>query len=350
MRIALVTDAWQPQVNGVVRTLNTTLQHLTLAGHTVTAVTPLDFKTMPCPTYPDIRLALWPARGVARRLEAFAPEAIHIATEGPLGLAARRYCLRHGLPFTTSFHTQFPEYIRLRAPVPVAWTYALLRRFHAPAVRTMVPTPGQRDKLLARGFENLRLWSRGVDTTIFNPDDPVHYDLPRPIAIYMGRVAVEKNIEAFLDLPLVGSKLVIGDGPDLERLRARYPGCHFTGPKFGRELARHLAGGDVFVFPSRTDTFGLVLLEAMACGLPVAAFPVQGPVDVVTQGETGVLSEDLGAAVSQALGLSREACMALARGYSWTRCTADFASYLAPFDAPHSPVCNANALVPERTA
>lgn len=332
MRIALVTDAWQPQVNGVVRTLNTTLQYLSAAGHTVTAITPLDFRTLPCPTYPDIRLALFPARGVARRLSAFGPDAIHIATEGPLGLAARRYCLRHRLPFTTSFHTQFPEYIRLRAPIPVAWTYALLRRFHAPAVRTLVPTPGQRDKLLARGFGNLHIWSRGVDVDVFNPRDPVHYELPRPLAIYMGRVAVEKNIEAFLNLSLPGSKLVIGDGPDLQRLRARYPDCHFLGPKFGRELARHLAGGDVFVFPSRTDTFGLVLLEAMACGLPIAAYPVQGPLDVVTQGETGVLSEDLATAIKEALALSREACVALARRYSWASCTATFAGNLAPFE------------------
>lgn len=337
VRIALVSDAWQPQVNGVVRTLNTTLGHLAQAGHTVTAITPLDFRTVPCPTYPDIRLALWPARGVARRLDAFAPDAIHIATEGPLGLSARRYCLRRDLPFTTSFHTQFPEYIRLRAPVPVSWTYALLRRFHAPAVRTMVPTPSQRDQLLARGFGNLALWSRGVDLGVFNPADPIRYELPRPIAIYMGRVAVEKNIEAFLNLDGPGSKLVIGDGPDLQRLRARYPACHFLGPKFGRELARHLAGGDVFVFPSRTDTFGLVLLEAMACGLPVAAYPVQGPIDIVAQGETGVLSEDLGAAIAQALQLSREACMAQAARYSWASCTATFAANLAPFCGIRSP-------------
>jgi glycosyltransferase involved in cell wall biosynthesis len=331
MRIALVTDAWQPQVNGVVRTLNTTLHYLSLAGHTVKAISPLDFRTIPCPTYPSIRLALFPGRRLRKMLEAFKPDAIHIATEGPLGQAARRYCVSRNLPFTTSFHTQFPEYIRLRIPIPVAWTYALLRRFHSAAVRTMVPTPTQRDKLVGWGFQNLRLWSRGVDVEVFNPDDPVVYDLPRPIAVYMGRVAVEKNIEAFLDLPGIPTKLVIGEGPDLERLRSRYPDCHFLGPKFGRELARHLAGGDVFVFPSRTDTFGLVLLEAMACGLPVAAYPVQGPVDIVTQGETGYLSEDLGAAVSMASGLSREACIALARRYSWASCTADFAGYLAPF-------------------
>jgi glycosyltransferase involved in cell wall biosynthesis len=334
MRIALVTDAWQPQVNGVVRTLQTTLAHLTSMGHTVLAITPLDFRTMACPTYPSIRLALWPGRGVAKRLAAFQPEAIHIATEGPLGHAARRYCLRHRRPFTTSFHTQFPEYLRLRVPIPLHWTYRYLRWFHGAAVRTMVPTPTQRDHLLARGFENLHVWSRGVDLEVFNPTDPIdyasEYALLQPIAIYMGRVAVEKNIEAFLQLPGAHHKVVIGEGPDLLRLRAKYPRCLFLGPRYGRDLAQHLAGGDVFVFPSRTDTFGLVLLEAMACGLPVAAYPVQGPVDVVTPGETGVLDEDLGQALEQAMGLSREACRALAARYSWRSCTADFFGYLAP--------------------
>ncbi len=330
MRIAIVTDAWHPQVNGVVRTLSTTCDHLRRAGHVVLPLTPQAFRTLPCPTYPSIRLAVLPGRGVRRALEAFCPQAIHIATEGPLGHAARHYCIERKLPFTTSFHTQFPEYIRLRAPLPVAWSYAYLRRFHRAAVRTLVPTATQRDKLLARGFQNLSLWARGVDLEIFHPEDPVTWHYPRPVAVYMGRVAVEKNIEAFLDLPQPLSKVIIGDGPDLERLRARYPGCHFLGPKFGRELARHLAAGDVFVFPSRTDTFGLVLLEAMACGLPVAAFPVQGPLDVLRDGESGILDEDLGRATARALGLSRVACIAHARRFSWAACTADFASYLAP--------------------
>ena len=330
MRIALVTDAWQPQVNGVVRTLNTTCQYLERAGHRVETIQPGLFRTLPCPTYPDIRLALLPGRQVAARLEQFEPDAIHIATEGPLGQAARRYCLRNGLPFTTSFHTQFPEYIRLRAPIPVAWTYGWLRNFHAAAARTLVPTPSQRDKLLARGFRNLCLWSRGVDTAIFSPHSPHAYALPRPVAVYMGRVAVEKNIEAFLSLSLPGSKVVIGDGPDLERLRTRYPGCLFLGPKFGAELASHLAGGDVFVFPSRTDTFGLVLLEAMACGLPVAAYPVQGPIDIIDHGRTGMLAEDLGAAVEGALNLSREVCVEAASRYSWASSSATFAGFLAP--------------------
>jgi glycosyltransferase involved in cell wall biosynthesis len=329
MRIALITDAWQPQVNGVVRTLGMTVDCLRRMGHEVLTVTPLDFPTMLCPTYPSVRLALWPGRRVARMLTSFAPDAIHIATEGPLGHAARRYCLRHGLPFTTAFHTQFPEYIRLRAPLPIAWSYAYLRHFHGAATRTMVPTATQRDKLRAWGFDNLRLWARGVDTATFNTDEPLAWDYPRPIAIYMGRVAVEKNIEAFLALPDIATKVVIGEGPDSARLAARYPECHFLGPRYGRDLA----AGDVFVFPSRTDTFGLVLLEALACGLPVAAYPVQGPLDVIVQGVSGVLDEDLGVAVRGALNLSRADCVAQARRYSWDACSTDFLRYLAPIPA-----------------
>ncbi|MGE0484324.1 MAG: glycosyltransferase family 4 protein [Gammaproteobacteria bacterium] len=328
LRIAIVTDAWHPQVNGVVRTLSTTADYLGRAGHEVLMVTPADFRTLPCPTYPEIRLALWPARGVAQCLAAFAPQAVHIATEGPLGLAARAWCRRQGRGFTTSFHTQFPEYIRLRVPLPLDWSYAWLRRFHGAAERTLVPTPSQRQRLVERGFSRLCLWSRGVDTTVFKPDDAVVYELPRPIQVYMGRVAVEKNIESFLALELPGTKLVIGDGPDLARLRAAWPAVRFLGALFGRELARHVAGGDVFVFPSRTDTFGLVLLEAMACGLPVAAYPVQGPVDVVAHGRSGILDEDLGRAITTALGLDPAACVAHAARYSWTASSATFAGHL----------------------
>ncbi len=333
MRIALVTDAWLPQVNGVVRTLGMTVDCLRSKGNEVLVVSPLDFRTVPCPTYPSIRLAVLPGRRTAKLLERFGPDAIHIATEGPIGHAARRYCLRHGLPFTTAFHTQFPEYIRLRAPLPIAWSYAYLQRFHGAAIRTMVPTATQRDKLRAWGFDNLRLWARGVDTTVFNTDEAVQWDYPRPIAIYMGRVAVEKNIEAFLDLPGIATKIVIGDGPDRARLAARYHDCRFLGALYGRDLARHLAAGDVFVFPSRTDTFGLVLLEALACGLPVAAFPVQGPLDVIVPRVSGVLDEDLGAAVRGALRLSRADCVAQARCYSWDACSTDFLRYLAPIPA-----------------
>lgn len=332
MRIAIVTDAWHPQVNGVVRTLATTSMHLTKRGHEVRTITPKDFRTVPCPSYPEIRLALFPGRAVASALADFAPHAIHIATEGPLGHAAHRHCRRHGLRFTTSFHTQFPEYLRLRAPVPITWSYAYLRHFHAHAERTLVPTESQRRRLVKRGFANLRIWARGVDTSIFRPDDPVSYALPRPIHVYMGRVAVEKNIEAFLSLDLPGSKVVIGGGPDFDRLSAHFRDAHFLGPKYGRELARHLAGGDVFVFPSRTDTFGLVLLEAMACGLPVAAYPVSGPVDVVPDGTAGALDENLGRGIARALGMDREACIAYARGCSWERWTGVFESHLAVMD------------------
>ncbi|MCP5143606.1 MAG: glycosyltransferase family 1 protein [Gammaproteobacteria bacterium] len=330
MKVAIVTDAWHPQVNGVVRTLQTTGECLRARGHEVQFITPTGFRTVPCPTYPSIRLAVMPGAGVASALASFAPAAIHIATEGPLGMAARAWCLRRGHPFTTSFHTQFAEYVRLRAPIPLSWTYAWLRRFHGAAVRTLVPTPGQRDRLLARGFRNIEVWARGVDTSVFRPQTDVSYPWPGPVALYMGRVAVEKNIEAFLELEMAGSKVVIGDGPALASLQKRYPGVHFLGAKFGTDLARHVAAADVMVFPSRTDTFGLVLLEAMACGVPVAAYPVTGPIDVVAHGRSGWMDDDLGAAVQGALGLSRQNCVDYAAGYSWQRCTETFESCLEP--------------------
>ncbi|MEM7541063.1 MAG: glycosyltransferase family 1 protein [Pseudomonadota bacterium] len=331
MRIAIVTDAWYPQVNGVVRTLSTTGRYLEMQGHTVYFVNPQEFQTIPCPTYPEIRLAIVLGSGIARRLDYFQAEAIHIATEGPLGHATRRYCVHRKLPFTTSFHTQFPEYINLRAPVPIGWSYAYLRRFHARAARTLVPTESQKLKLKSWRFQNLKIWARGVDTSIFKPGNPKIFDLPRPIHMYMGRVAVEKNIEAFLDLELDGSKVLVGDGPDFDQLKLRYQGAHFLGAKFGHELAAHLAGADVFVFPSRTDTFGLVLLEAMACGLPVAGYPVQGPVDVVAEGVSGCLDEDLGKAIRGALKLKRQDCVEHAQRFSWDSNTRHFASCLAPF-------------------
>lgn len=330
MRIAIITDAWKPQVNGVVQTLTRTRDELVTAGHDILLVTPEGKRTLPCPSYPEIRLTLFPARAVRRELDAFDPDAIHIATEGPLGVAARRYALSRRLPFTTAYHTQFPEYLRARLPVPVSWTAALLRRFHAPAVRTLVPTERIRRKLIERGHDNVVLWSRGVDSALFRPDDPHVYDLPRPIWIYLGRVSVEKNIEAFLDLDLAGSKVVIGDGPDRAKLERHYKDSHFHGYRFGSELARHLAGGDVFVFPSRTDTYGLVMLEAMACGLPVAAFPVDGPIDVVRQGETGVLDDDLAVACRGALLVDRSRCRDFALERSWARATREFESYLEP--------------------
>jgi len=330
MRIAIATDAWEPQVNGVVTTLRQTRDELERQGHQVLMITPEGRRTMPCPTYPEIRLTLFARRSVARDLAEFQPTCVHIATEGTLGLAARRYCTRLKVPFTTAYHTQFPEYLRARFPVPVSWTGAALRWFHRPAVRTMVPTDGIRKLLENRGFANVVLWSRGVATDVFKPDEPVDYEFDRPVWVYVGRVAVEKNIEAFLELELEGSKVVIGDGPDRERLVDEYPDCNFLGYKFGRDLARHLAGADVFVFPSKTDTFGIVMLEAMACGLPVAAYPVTGPIDVVRNGETGILHNDLTQACNEALKLDGNAAVRFAGKRSWQRCTEQFVANLAP--------------------
>ncbi len=334
MNITIVTDAWHPQVNGVVHTLTHTGRELTALGHAVSYLAPAGFPNIPCPTYPSIRLAVLPGRSLAAKLADQRPDAIHIATEGPLGIAARRWCLRHGLPFTTSWHTQFPEYLRLRAPVPTAWTYAWLRRFHAPAAATLVPTASIRDQLAARGFEHLQVWSRGVDTQLFRPrGKDALGDLPRPISMVMGRVAVEKNIEAFLELDIPGTRVVVGDGPDLERLRLRYPDVLFTGQKRGDELAAHVSAADVFVFPSRTDTFGLVMLEAMACGVPVAAFPVAGPRDVVLDGVTGALDEDLGAAVERALRINPQHCIDYAARHSWQGCAEAFLRHVQPLPA-----------------
>lgn len=329
MRIAIITDAWKPQTNGVVTTLSETGTTLERMGHQVAYVTPEPFRTVPLPTYPSIRLALRPGRRVRRMLDEFAPHCIHIATEGPLGLAARRYCRQRGLAFTTSYHTQFPQYVRLRAPVPLSVSYAYLRWFHSGAARTLVPTRSQKSELESWGFGNVVIWSRGVDTELFHPRDKTLLDDARPISMFIGRVAVEKNIEAFLGLDVPGTKYVVGDGPDTDELRERHPEVRFTGFKYGEELASYLAAADVFVFPSRTDTFGLVMLEAMACGVPVAAYPVTGPVDVVRNGQTGVLDQDLRRAVLGALELDGAAARAYALEHSWEACTAQFFSHLA---------------------
>jgi glycosyltransferase involved in cell wall biosynthesis len=326
--IAIVTDAWEPQVNGVVKTLCETRNSLAAQGYRVTMFTPADYKTFACPSYPEIRLAVRPGRSIRERLQQLRPDHIHIATEGPLGLAGRGYCVRNGLAFTTSYHTQFPEYIRKRLPVPLSVSYAFMRHFHNAASRIMVATRGHEQLLKARGFRNIVRWTRGVDTGVFTPEDPEPLDVPRPVFVYAGRVAVEKNITAFVELDLPGTKCVIGDGPALQELKQRFPEVRFPGYLFGRELARHIAAGDVFVFPSRTDTFGLVMLEAMACGLPVAAYPVQGPADVVRQGVTGVLHEDLRIAATKALELDRAACREVALGYSWEAASAQFRNNL----------------------
>lgn len=329
MRIAIVTDAWEPQVNGVVHTLSRTGEELEARGYRVCFLTPQAFPTVPCPTYPSIRLALWPGRALAAQLDRCAPAALHIATEGPLGLAARAYCRRRGLAFTTSYHTQFPEYVRLRAPVPVALSYRFLRWFHGAARRTLVATPSMRRQLIGHDFDNVVIWSRGVDTELFRPRPKDFLRAPRPIAMYVGRVAVEKNIEAFLAMDLPGTRYVVGDGPDLDGLRRCHPDVCFTGFKFGAELASYLAAADVFVFPSRTDTFGLVLLEAMACGVPVAAYPVTGPLDVVRNGVTGVLDDDLRQATLGALRLDSAACRSYALTHTWQAATRQFLGHLA---------------------
>jgi glycosyltransferase involved in cell wall biosynthesis len=328
MKLAIVTDAWRPQVNGVVTTLSRTSMALAALGHVVEVFSPDGHRTLPCPTYPEIRLALLPRKRLGAALDRYEPDAIHVATEGPLGMAAVSYCRANRLAFTTSYHTQFPQYVRARLPIPEEWTYALLRRHHGFARRTLVATEHQRRELVERGFSNVVLWSRGVDTALFRPRGREHLNLPRPIFAYLGRVAVEKNIDAFLDLPLAGTKVVIGDGPDRPALEARYRDAVFLGYRFGTELAEALSSADVFVFPSRTDTFGLVMLEAMACGTPVAAYPVTGPIDVVKPGVTGSLDEDLGKAALAALSIDRDGCRREASGYTWERASAQFLAHL----------------------
>ena len=332
-RIMVVTDAWKPQVNGVVRTMTTVAGELEAMGHTVAVVGPDRFRTIPCPTYPDIPLSLFPGRKLAQTIEDFRPDTLHISTEGPLGVAARRWALRHEAAFTTAFHTRFVEYIRARTGIPAAPIYAWMRRFHGAASGTMVATQSLRDDLTERGFRNIRAWTRGVDLDLFRPYERNDFlDLPRPVFIYIGRVAVEKNIGAFLSLDLPGSKVVVGGGPQLEALRKAYPTVHFTGPRFGEALVRSYASADVFVFPSLTDTFGLVLLEALACGTPVAAFPVTGPRDVLAgaAAPVGATGWDLKDAALMALSADRGACRAHAETFSWRTCAEIFVSCLVP--------------------
>jgi glycosyltransferase involved in cell wall biosynthesis len=324
MRIMIVTDAWLPQTNGVVNTLRHTAAWLERFGHTVQLVTPQDFRTVPCPSYPEIRIAVFPWRTLAARIAEFQPHALHIATEGPLGWAARRYCVRRGLRFTTSYHTQFPQYLRSRYPVPMGVTYRALHWFHRAAERCMVSTRSVHEQLAARGFRNLAQWQRGVDTELFRPRSKDFLQLPRPIAVYVGRVAVEKNIEAFLGMRWAGTKLVVGNGPQLAKLQAQYPDAVYAGFRFGDDLAAHLAAADVMVFPSLTDTFGLVNLEAMACGVPVAALPVTGPIDVIQDGVTGALEPDLARAAERALLLDPHACRQHALNCGWDRSTRMF--------------------------
>lgn len=329
MKLALITDAWRPQINGVVTTLSTVAERLQGFGHSVELFTPDQFRNWPCPTYPEIRLALGSGSKVRERLAALRPDAIHIATEGPLGLAARSYCQRRSLPFTTSFHTLFAEYVNVRTGTPLSWGYKFLAWFHNAGERAMTATPGLVEQLKRHGFNNPVLWSRGVDTERFRPRARDLLPGPGPKLLYVGRVAVEKNIEAFLALDIPGVKYIIGDGPQRAELEQRYPDAVFLGYKHGEDLARHIASADVFVFPSHTDTFGLVMLEALACGVPVAAFPVQGPKDVILSDKVGCLDVDLGAAVARALTLNRDDCRQYALGYTWEQCARLFESHLA---------------------
>ncbi len=348
MRILIVTDAWYPQVNGVVRTLTAMRDQLTELGEEVHMLAPDGFKSVPCPTYPEIRLALAGPGAVAKVVSRFLPCAIHIATEGPLGLAARNFCLKRGLPFTTAFHTRFPEYVEARFRLPADWSYPAMRWFHRHSSVVMAPTPTVVENLRARGFANVELWGRGVDVELFKPGpgadlaSDLASDLApgpagpnaasAPVLLYVGRIAVEKNIRAFLDLEHPGRKLVVGDGPMIGALKARYPDVCFVGAKHGPELVSYYNAADVFVFPSLTDTFGLVMLEALACGVPVAAYPVMGPRDVITDPKVGALDADLGRAVNRALTLNRDDCVAFARARSWPAAAATFRSYLHEFE------------------
>lgn len=337
MKIAIVTDAWTPQVNGVVRTLQAVRAELESAGHDVLVISPDQFRSLPCPTYPEIRLALTSSRAVGTRLADFGPDAIHLSTEGPLCAAARRWCLDHGLAFTTAYHTQFPDYLAKRTRLPASLFWRYIQRFHHPAQAVLASTASVRGQLEGRGIGPVRHWGRGVDLANFSPDAPPPVEfagLPRPILLYVGRVAVEKNIGAFLGCAHAGTKVVVGDGPALKALAAQRPEALFLGALSGRALAGAYAGADVFVFPSQTDTFGLVMIEALACGTPVAAFPVSGPVDIVTP-EVGALDANLSSAIRRALTRSRAACQDYGRLFDWSASANQFLDALVPVCAAH---------------
>ncbi|MEO3386786.1 glycosyltransferase family 1 protein [Mesorhizobium sp. CAU 1741] len=334
MRVLIVTDAWKPQVNGVVRTLEQLAASLAAMGVAVDFLTPDGFLTVPLPSYREIRVVLSTRSQVARRIAEAAPGSIHIATEGPLGILARRVCIARGWSFTTSYHTRFPEFLRARLPVPESWSYHWLRRFHNAGDGMLVATPSLGREMHERGFANIRLWSRGVDTELFHPRRRTDLGLAGPIFLCVGRVAVEKNLPAFLDLDLPGKKVIVGDGPDMAHLKARYPDAVFLGTRRGEELAEIYASADVFVFPSRTDTFGNVILEALASGTPVAAYPVTGPIDILGDGDGGVVSPDLREAALAALDISRDAARAKAQTYDWAECARQFLGHLRPLHQP----------------
>lgn len=326
-KITIVTDAWYPQVNGVVRSIENTNRELTRMGIEVSMITPQEFTSVPCPTYPEIRLSVASYAAVARAIEKFGPTSVHIATEGPLGLLARRWCLKNNLPFSTSYHTRFPEYVAARFPVPIRWLRAFVRWFHNAGNGCMVATASLERELSKLGLKNLLRWSRGIDQTQFHPmpQEATPFGLPRPIFMTVSRIAVEKNLPAFLDLDLPGSKVVVGDGPEREELQRRYPHVLFTGMKTGEDLARAYAQADVFVFSSKTDTFGNTILEALASGVPVAAFPVTGPIDIITEGSgAGALNDDLRIACLEALDCPRENARRLARDFTWEAASKQF--------------------------
>ena len=320
MKIAIATDAWPPQISGVVTTLKRTIKELAQLGHDVRAIHPDCFPiTFPCPTYPQIRLALIYSAGIGRHLKGFVPDCVHIVTEGPVGLACRQFCRKENLKFTSSFTTRFDEYVQLRFGVPSRHIFRMLRWFHSEASKVMIASQPLKKELDEKGFANTVLWPRGVDTDLFNLREKSFITDPRPIFLYVGRVAVEKNIESFLSLHLPGTQYVVGDGPSFKRLKAVYPDVRFVGAKHGKELARYYAASDVFVFPSLTDTFGIVMLEAMACGLPVAGYPVRGPMDIVQNGITGFLDQDLRTAALKALEIDPQACRRFARQHTWQK-------------------------------
>ena len=344
LRIAIATDAWLPQVNGVVRTLAATVAELDRRGYDVELITPERFRTVPMPGYRSIRLAMAPRVSARRMLDSFAPDIVHIATEGPIGWSARGWCIARGVPFTTAFHTRFPEYAALRTGLPAEFFWPALRRFHSPSQAVLVATPSLAAELAERGFARTRRWSRGIDRWLFNPvavpgaNSPLISGLPRPILLNVGRVAPEKNLEAFLDCPVAGSKVVVGDGPTLAEYRRRYPHAHFLGPLEGQNLAAAYRAADCFVFPSRTDTYGLVMIEALACGAPVAAFPVPGPLDVFgADGRGGAsqipatvaaLDNNLAVAIARALRLDRRAAAVFGARFSWEQATDQFLAAL----------------------
>jgi glycosyltransferase involved in cell wall biosynthesis len=324
MRLLIATDTWHPQVNGVVRSIEHMVRHAEQFGAAIALIEPGQFRSLPLPTYPEIRLGLARPSAIASRISEFKPTHIHITTEGPIGFASRWVCLRHRFPFSTSYHTRFPEYVSARVPVPERCVYWILRRFHNAAGAVLVATESLRHELAQRGFRNIRLWTRGVDPAVFHPHLRRSLDAKRPVSLYVGRLAVEKNLPAYLSLDLPGTKMVVGDGPARPALERAFPQARFLGTLEGEQLARAYASADLFVFPSRTDTFGMVLLEALASGLPIAAFPVTGPRDVLGDSGCGILDDDLQRAALKALDVPRARCRAFAEGFDWQESARQF--------------------------